>query len=447
MNKKKYSQGKQIREKVPRKSHSKFTPPADRPSVKEMIEASNYDRIPELIPIRHFRMSENPFVFYRATASIMARDLFTTPSSGIIVQASGDCHLKNFGGYATPERHLVIDMNDFDETHQAHFEWDLKRLATSFILASRANGFSERDAADVSMKLVSVYQEKVNEFSNMKLLDLWYMKFDLEELRRKSKSERIKKKLAKTIAKAQKENHDKVFYKMTSDNMGTNSISEYPPLIYHPFDLEKSKDMIIRFLDGYKSTLHPDKKYLFEQYNFVDVALKVVGVGSVGTRCYVVLLVNDENEPLFIQVKEARQSVLEPYTAPSPFKHEGERVVCGQRLIQSGSDIFLGWSTSEPGKHFYFRQLKDKKISAEVEQHDKYTLSVYAGFCAGVLARAHCKTGHGAILCGYIGRGDIFADAITKFAVKYADRTEKDYEEFMKAVKSGQLKAEGPTKK
>ncbi|MDQ3022624.1 MAG: DUF2252 domain-containing protein [Bacteroidota bacterium] len=447
MFKEKYNIGKKLREKVSRKSHSKFTTAPDRPSVKEMIEASNYDRLPDLIPVRHYRMSENPFVFYRATASIMARDLFAMPSSGIFVQANGDCHLKNFGGYATPERHLVLDMNDFDETHPAHFEWDLKRLATSFILAARANGFKESDAADVSMKLLSVYQEKLNEFSNMKLLDLWYLKFDLEELKRESKNARVKKQLARAIAKANKQGHDQVFYKITGDNMGTNSISEFPPLIYHPFDLEKSKDMITFFIEGYKSTLQPDKKYLFDQYKFVDVALKVVGVGSVGTRCFVALFINDASEPLFIQVKEARMSVLEPYTSPSIFKHHGERVVSGQRLIQSGSDIFLGWSTSEAGKHFYFRQLKDKKISAEVEQYDKYFLSVYAGLCASVLARAHCKTGNGAVLCGYIGKGDIFANAITKFAVRYADQTEKDYKDFMKAVKAGEMIAEAPDNK
>ncbi|HMS65675.1 MAG TPA: DUF2252 domain-containing protein [Ignavibacteria bacterium] len=444
MFKKKYSIGKEIRSNVPRRSHSKFTPTPDRPSVREMIEASNYDRLPDLIPIRHFRMSENPFVFYRATASIMARDLFNTPSTGILVQANGDCHLKNFGGYATPERHLVLDMNDFDESHPANFEWDLKRLATSFILAARANGFKESDAADVSRKLVSEYQEKVNEFSNMKLLDLWYLKFDIEELKRESKSARVKKQFAGVISKANKQNHDNVFYKITSDNSGTNSISEYPPLVYHPYDLEKSKDMISFFIEGYKATLQPDKKFLFDQYKFVDVALKVVGVGSVGTRCFIALFINDANEPLFIQVKEARQSVLEPFSSPSIYKHHGERVVNGQRLIQSGSDIFLGWSSSEAGRHFYFRQLKDKKISAEVEKQDKYLLNVYAGLCAGVLARAHCKTGNGSLLCGYIGKGDVFADAITKFAFTYADQTEKDYEEFMKAIKTGQLKTEGP---
>jgi uncharacterized protein (DUF2252 family) len=438
MSKEKYNTGKKLRDKTPRSEHANWKAPRNRPSVKKMIELSDYDRLPDLIPVRHFRMSASPFVFYRATASIMARDLSQTPSSGIIVQACGDCHLMNFGGFATPERHIIMDINDFDETLPGYWEWDVKRLATSFILAAREKQFSEKNVEEVSMELLTAYQKAMNEYSQMKFIDLWYLKFDLEEIAAQHK-EQAKDRLAKTLAKARSQTHDSVFYKMTSDNMGQFNITEEPPLIMHPFNLKESMDMINSFLDQYKNTLQPDRKFLFEQYKVTDVALKVVGVGSVGTRCYVVLLLNDDKEPIFIQVKEARQSVLEPYIKPSLYPHHGERIVQGQRLMQSASDIFLGWTTGPQGRHFYLRQLKDKKISANVETMNKEILILYAQYCARVLAKAHCKTNIGEIICGYIGKGDQFAEAVTEFAKLYADQTEKDYDAFMQAIKSGKL--------
>src|SRR6185369_4219530 len=280
-------------------------------------------------------MSASPFVYYRATASLMARDLSFTPSSGIYVQTCGDCHLMNFGGFATPERHVVMDINDFDETLPGPWEWDVKRLAVSFILAARDKGFSRNSADELVMELITTYQNALNEFANMNLLDLWYLKFDLEQIMSEQKDENLKERLAKNLAKGHKQTNDKVFYKMTSDNMGQFTINDQPPLILHPFDLEESKEMINTFFEQYKNTLQPDRRLLFDQYHITDVALKVVGVGSVGTRCYVALLLNDDNEPLFIQVKEARQSVLEPYTKPSRYSHNGERIVQGQRLMQS----------------------------------------------------------------------------------------------------------------
>jgi uncharacterized protein (DUF2252 family) len=438
MFKEKYAAGKDIRNKTPRSEHAKWKASHNRPSVSKMIELSNYDRLPNLIPVRHYRMSASPFVFYRATASIMARDLSHTASSGIFVQTCGDCHLMNFGGFATPERHLIMDINDFDETLPGYWEWDIKRLATSFILAAREKQFSENHAEEVSMELLSAYREALKEYSNMKFIDLWYLKFDLEEMAAQHK-EQSKERLAKTLAKAKNQTNDTVFYKMTSDNMGQFNITEEPPLIMHPFDLKESMTMIETFLNEYKNTLQPDRKFLFEQYKVTDVALKVVGVGSVGTRCYVVLLLNDDNEPLFIQVKEARQSVLEPYIKPSIYQHHGERIVQGQRLMQSASDIFLGWTTGLQGRHYYLRQLKDKKISANVETMNKEILILYAQYCARVLAKAHGKTNIGAVICGYIGKGDQFAKAVTEFAKLYADQTEKDYEGFMRAIKSGKL--------
>jgi uncharacterized protein (DUF2252 family) len=438
MFKEKYNTGKGMRVKTPRSEQAKWKAPRNRPSVQKMIEFSDYDRLPDLVPVRHFRMSASPFVFYRATASIMARDLSHTSSSGIIVQACGDCHLMNFGGFATPERNIILDINDFDETLPGYWEWDIKRLATSFILAAREKQFSEKNTEEVSMELLTAYRKAMNEYSQMKFIDLWYLKFDLEEIAQHY-NEQLKDRLVKTLAKARSQTHDTVFYKMTTDNMGQFNITEEPPLIMHPFNVKKSMDMIKAFLDQYKNTLQPDRKFLFEQYHITDVALKVVGVGSVGTRCYVVLLLNDDKEPIFIQVKEARQSVLEPYIKPSLYNHHGERIVQGQRLMQSASDIFLGWTTGPQGRHFYLRQLKDKKISADVETMNKEILILYAHYCAKVLAKAHCKTNIGAIICGYIGKGDQFAEAVTEFAKLYADQTEKDYDAFMRTIKSGKL--------
>lgn len=435
----KYAMGKEIRGKFPRGGQAAWQAPHGRPSVKTMIDLSNYDRLPELVPVRHFRMSASPFVFYRATASLMARDLSVTPSSGITVQICGDCHLMNFGGFATPERHVVMDINDFDETLPGPWEWDLKRLAVSFVLAARDRGFGRTTADDIAVQLTAAYQKAMDEFSNMNLLDLWYLKFDLEEIVREQKNDQLKERLSKNLAKGNKQTHDKVFYKMTSDNMGQFTITDQPPLILHPFDLKDSMEMINTFFEHYKDTLQPDRRLLLDQYHITDVALKVVGVGSVGTRCYVVLLLNDNNEPLFIQVKEARQSVIEPFTRPCAYKHNGERIVQGQRLMQSASDIFLGWTTGPQGRQYYLRQLRDKKISPDIDTLNKEFLGIYGQYCAKVLAKAHCKTNLGAVICGYIGKGDRFGQAIAQFAELYADQTEKDFEEFKKAIQKGEL--------
>jgi uncharacterized protein (DUF2252 family) len=439
MFKERYAEGKTLRDKTPRSKHAFWKQPAKRPSVLKMIQLSNYDRLPDLIPIRHARMSKSPFVFYRGTASLMARDLSATSSSGISVQACGDCHLMNFGGYATPERRLVMDINDFDETNQGPWEWDLKRLTTSFVLAAREKGINAKDAQEIVIKLVSSYQKGLKNFSSMELLDFWYMKFDIEQMQHKAKEPWIKQRLARDIDKANRQTPDRVFYKITSNNMGKYEISDQPPLIQHPANVQEHMHIIHAFMLQYKRTLQPDRKWLFEQYKVIDVALKIVGVGSVGTRCYVVLLMNGNEEPLLIQVKEARESVLAPYIGESKYRHDGERVVQGQRLIQAASDIFLGWSTGPEGRYYYFRQLRDKKLAPQIEAFDKILLVTYAKLCGRILARAHCKTGKGATICGYIGKGEGFARAISAFAAAYADQTEKDYDDFIKAIRNGKL--------
>ncbi|PSL50281.1 uncharacterized protein (DUF2252 family) [Chitinophaga niastensis] len=434
--------GKKAREKVPRTAQGTFTLAPKRPTVLAAIKESNYDRVKELIPIRHSRMSASPFAFYRGMAGTMAQDLSFLPHTQLHVQAMGDCHLMNFGGFATPERNLIFDANDFDETIPAPWEWDVKRLATSFVLAARHNSMREADAREMAVDVATAYRNAIAEYSQMKTLDLWYMKFEMEGLVEKARSEKVKQMLRAAISQASKSTQQKVFYKITQSALGNFEIADQHPLIYHPIDLNKQKDMVQSFLNFYMRTLPDDKHYLFNQFKIIDIALKVVGVGSVGTRCLVALMMNAREEPLFIQVKEARTSVLEAYTAKSKYKHNGERIVQGQRLVQAASDIFLGWSTGLEGRHFYLRQLRDRKIAPDVEHFDKELLAAYAGLCGRVLARAHAKTGHGNIISSYMGKADVFDQAIGKFAVAYADQTEKDYAEFMKAIKAGKLPVE-----
>jgi uncharacterized protein (DUF2252 family) len=426
--------GKALREKFGRSALGDWKPGKGRRPIIEQIRASDRDRLPDLIPVRHQRMLESPFVFYRATAGIMAADLAGV-NTGMNVQAIGDCHLMNFGGFATPERTLVFDANDFDETHVAPWEWDVKRLAASFALAARSAGLDDKEAEEVAFELGAAYRDGVRECAGMSMLDLWYMKFDLRGIQQRAKSSKARKVVEDAIAAAEKNTHVKTFYKLTQSNLGRFEIRERKPLIYHPFDLKKDMDMILRFLDEYKRTLQPDRRMLFEQYQVVDVALKVVGVGSVGTRCFVVLLMNERDEPLFLQVKEARNSVLAPFTTSEDYAHQGRRVVEGQRLVQAASDMFLGWSTGPAGRHFYLRQLRDMKMALDVESFDEELLVAYARLCGRVLARAHVRTGNGAILQGYIGGSDAMPEAIAKFAMRYADQTEKDHAAFVKGMR------------
>lgn len=441
---KKYNQGKKLREKIRRKDQSLFRLSDKRHSVLQMIKASNYDRLQELIPIRHYRMSTSPFAFYRATAGIMAHDLAFLPHSDFKVQAIGDCHLMNFGGYATPERTLVFDINDFDETYPASWEWDIKRLATSFVLAGRFLNLSENAAREAAYVLAEAYRENFIEFSQMNLLDLWYMKFSVEQILEEAKSKKSRKLLTEAIEKAKKNTNKRTFYKITQGALGCFEIAEQRPLIYHPFNLKEARSAIESFIDKYAHTLAPDRKYLFEQFKIIDVALKVVGVGSVGTRCYVTLFTNQHNDPLFLQVKEARASVLTPYVpnVKTHFKHQGQRVVQGQRLVQAASDIFLGWSTGPAGRHFYFRQLRDRKIAPEIDKFDEELLKAYARLCGRMLARAHAKTCDAPFLAGYMGKSNALEDSISSFAVSYANQTEADYNSFLKEIKKGKLKVE-----
>jgi uncharacterized protein (DUF2252 family) len=432
--------GRALRDHVPRAAHAGLKRAKRDPL--GILRAADANRLPELVPIRYGRMLASPFAFYRGSAGIMAADLALTPTTGVLVQACGDCHLKNFGGFATPERNIVFDINDFDETLRAPWEWDLKRLATSFVLAIRENGLSARAAHDVSVTCVRAYRNGIHEFSNLDPLAVWYAKIVAKDfLGLLSRSTRAR--VAKRIAKAMAKRSSHVDYpKLTEIVHGEIRIHDSPPLIFHP-EVGRTPEFASaaeKILNDYRDTLPHDRRMLFDRYRLVDAAIKVVGVGSVGTRCWIVLLMSRADEPLFLQVKQANASVLEPYAGKSEYSHHGQRVVMGQRLMQAASDIFLGWTTS-PAGDFYVRQLRDAKISANIETFDEAMFKVYAQACGWNLARAHAKSGDGWMMSGYLGKSDSFDEAIAAFAKAYSDLAERDHTLLRAAVKSGKLEA------
>ncbi|MGA8325733.1 MAG: DUF2252 domain-containing protein [Candidatus Cybelea sp.] len=398
--------------------------------------------MPELVPIRYGRMLASPFAFFRGSAGIMAADLAHTPTTGLLVQACGDCHLKNFGGFATPERNVVFDINDFDETLRAPWEWDLKRLATSFVLAIRENGLPARAAHDVAVTCVRAYRNGIHEFSNLAPLAVWYAKIAASDfLGLLSRS--VRTRVAKRIAKVTTKHSSEVDYPKLAETVhGEIRIHDSPPLIFHPEEgrTQEFASAAEKILNDYRDTLPDDRRMLFDRYRLVDAAIKVVGVGSVGTRCWIVLLMSPANEPLFLQFKQANASVLEAYAGKSEYSHHGQRVVMGQRLMQAASDIFLGWTTG-PAGDFYVRQLRDAKISANIETFDEAMFTAYARACGWNLARAHAKSGDGWTMSGYLGKGDSFDEAIAAFAKAYSDLAERDHALLKAAVKSGKLEA------
>ncbi len=405
--------------------------------------------MPELIPIRYGRMMQSPFTFYRGTALNMAADLATTPVSGLRVQACGDCHLCNFGGFATPERRVIFDINDLDETLPAPWEWDVKRLAASFVVASRFNGHSEADARDAALACVRTYRRQMAEYSKMRVLDVWYAAIDFEKLISMVRDKDMQKLMQKRLAKARERSvaeHD--FPELATTAGLAPTIKENPPLIFHP--REQSKEAFEATVDkgfaAYRETLPEDRRVLLDRYKLMDVAVKVVGVGSVGSICAIVLLMAAENDPLFLQVKQARESVLEPYAGKSVYANHGQRVVVGQRLMQSASDLFLGWTEGHVGRQFYVRQLRDMKVKPLVEVFTPSVMRQYAEVCGWILARSHARSGEPAKISGYLGKSDVFDEAVADFSVAYADQTEQDHETLLKAVRAGKLEVfvEGP---
>jgi uncharacterized protein (DUF2252 family) len=438
-------EGKDQREEIPRESHAEFEPAGDRPDPVEVIKESSKGRLEHLIPIRYGRMSKSVFAFFRGTASLNALDSAKTPTTSIRVQACGDCHLANFGLFATPERNLIFDINDFDETLPAPFEWDIKRLAASFYIASLNNAFSDKDCKNITRTCVRAYREAIAKFSTMKVLDVWYARLDMDTIIASAPDAEAKRRRQVIARKARESIADYVFPKITQLHDGRRFIVDQLPLIYHPPPEEKVPENILEPLKSYRETLPHDRRVLFDRYHVEDIAYKVVGVGSVGTRCGLVLLMAEENDPLLLQVKEARSSVLEPYAGKSEFRHHGERIVVGQRLMQSASDMLLGWTTGRNNLHFYLRQLRDMKFSFEIEMAAPLQVSQYAEACGWTLARAHARSGDASMISGYVGKTDVFDRAIGTFARLYADQANRDYEGFLEAIKSGDITADKET--
>jgi uncharacterized protein (DUF2252 family) len=451
------ARGKAARDEVPRASHAKFEPLSSRADPVALLERQARTRVPELVPIRYGRMLVSPFTFYRGAALIMANDLGPTPRSGLTVQCCGDAHLSNFGVFASPERALVFDVNDFDETLPGPWEWDVKRLAVSMLIAARDNGFRAKEQERIVLDTVGRYRTAMADFAGMKDLEVWYSHLDIETAMQEYGSQfkaKIVKRGEKTLAKARTKDSMTAFSKLTHVVDGKARIIDQSPLIVPIAQLAPGEerdeifDELHQLLRGYRETLEFDRRVLLEEFELSDFARKVVGVGSVGTRAWIALLFGrDGQDPLFLQMKEAEASVLEEFLGPSEFSNHGERVVVGQRLMQATSDIFLGWLHVDSGldgkaRDFYGRQLKDWKGSAEIEQMVPKAMATYGKLCGWTLARAHARSGDRIAIAAYLGNGDSFDRAIVEFSKAYADQNDSDYQELAAAVKSGRITAE-----
>jgi len=438
-----YALGKKLRDKCPRNAHGQWKAPHDRPDAVGLVLAAEKGRVRELLPLRHGRMARSAFTFYRGAALTMASDLASTAVSGLRVQCCGDAHLSNFGGFATPERRVIFSINDLDETLPAPWEWDVKRLAASFVVACRDNSLSDACARDVAATCVRTYREAMAEFGEMKTLELWYESLMADDLvagikdpaLRQRTLKRLQKERAKSVA------HD-IFPKLAEHDGEMPLIKDQLPTIFHHVEAPPGviHESVMEALSGYRATLSSSTQSLLDRYQLRDAAIKVVGIGSVGTLCWVLLYMAGEGDPLFLQVKEARSSVLEPYAGASAFANHGQRVVNGYRLMQPASDMFLGW-TQGPKRHYFVRQLRDIKISVRVETFGRAEMDVYATWCGRALALAHARSGQAVALSGYMGRSDAFDEAITRFSIAYADQNEKDHAALKRAIRAGKVEA------
>ncbi|WP_327266645.1 DUF2252 domain-containing protein [Streptomyces sp. NBC_01232] len=447
--------GRAARARTPRSAHGDFEPSSHRPDPVDVIERQSATRVQELVPIRYGRMAESPFRFYRGAAAIMAGDLAGTPDSGIRVQLCGDAHLLNFRLLGSPERNLLFDINDFDETLPGPWEWDVKRLATSLVIAGRENGFSGRERATIVLSGVSAYREQMRRFAGMRNLDVWYARVDethLQELAEGSLHSRGRRNVNEALSKARGRDSQQAFEKLTEVVDGRRRFAAVPQLITPVSELlpgqerDALEDQIRELVGRYGDSLQTDRRHLLQQYAIVDMARKVVGVGSVGTRCWIVLLLGrDGEDPLLLQAKEASESVLAPYAGASEYATQGERVVAGQRLMQAASDIFLGWQQTQgldgQERAFYVRQLRDWKGIAETARMVPRGMRVFAGLCGVTLARAHARSGDRIAIASYLGRGDVFDQALVRFAESYADQNERDHQALVDAIASGRVTA------
>ena len=432
--------GKALRQRVPRSSHALWTPPRDRRDVVEQIEDSCRGRLPDLLPIRYGRMADSPFGFLRGAAAVMARDLASTPTTGLRVQLCGDAHLSNFGVFGTPERQQVFDLNDFDETLPGPWEWDVKRLATSLVVAGRVNRYGRSDIRRATRSAVRAYRRMLSAFASMRYLDIWYSHLDLHSP--PLPEDRVLRSLmARAAGKARRRTGLHAFPRLTESVRGQPRIRDNPPLIVHARDSTAERTSR-SFFERYLDTLPNERRMLLDRYHVADVAQKVVGVGSVGLVCSVLLLLADRDleDPLFLQTKQATASALEPYLGASPYPNHAQRVVIGQQLIQEASDVFLGWSELD-GRDFYVRQLRDMKYAYEISTLGPREFVGQAELCGAALARAHARTGDPTTIAGYLGSGPAFDRAVTTFAEAYADQTDRDHAAFRKAIRNGRLPA------
>ena len=465
--------GKEARQQVPPSGHQGWKPAADRPDPVALLEAQDATREPDLVPVRHGRMMVSPFTFYRGAAKIMAADLKDTPRAGLMVQLCGDAHLSNFGLFASPERTLLFDLNDFDETLTGPFEYDVKRMSASFTIAARNNCFSKAEAHEATLASVNAYRTTMAEFAEMTTMDVWYARLTEEELmeaissfaqteeldapkkaakKEAKQAKRQEKGARKIAAKARTRDSLQALSKLAELVDGRYRIVSQPPIIVPARDVDPASygltaDELLHAVHeqfrAYRATLQPDRRQLLERFELIDVARKVVGVGSVGTRAFIALFQGrDQQDPLFLQVKEATRSVLEDHLPASRYKQPGERVVQGQRMMQAASDIYLGWTKrTEASRYFYWRQLRDMKGSVDVESLRPSALAFYAHQCGWTLARAHARSGDPIEIAGYLGKGDGFDQSITDFSERYAEQNERDFKAFIKAIRSGRLTA------
>jgi uncharacterized protein (DUF2252 family) len=448
--------GKEARRLVPRSSHAELVVDDTRPDPVALLERQATTRVPELVPIRYGRMLVSPFTFYRGAALVMASDLSRTPVSGLRVQVCGDAHLMNFGVFGSPERRMVFDINDFDETAPGPWEWDVKRLAASFAIAGRDNGQTTKQRRGVVLALVAAYRTAMNDFAGKKNLEVWYARLDIDDMfaeLRGSVSGSVRKQAAANIAKARTRDSSHALGKLTEVVDGSRRIISDPPLIEPIENLFEGADheAIVRdlheLLRGYRATLQPDRRHLLESYDLQHVARKVVGVGSVGMRAWILLLSGrDDDDPLFLQAKEAQPSVLEEFVGAVGAETHGERVVNGQHVMQATSDIFLGWQSFDGidgvRRDYFLRQLKDWKGSAAVETMTPATMSTYGRMCGWTLARAHARSGDRIAIASYLGSGDVFDQAIADFSEAYADLTERDYALLEQAERDGRIEVQ-----
>jgi len=449
------ARGRAARAECPRSSHAGFELASDRDPVA-ILEAQADSRVPELVPIRYGRMLVSPFTFYRGAAAVMANDLASTPRAGLRVQLCGDAHLSNVGGFASPERTLVFDLNDFDETLPGPFEWDVKRLAASFEIAARDRDFTDAQRSAAVLSSIRSYREWMRKLAEAGNLDVWYAHLDVETVLSNLRQQQAKQQaagVAKAAAKARTKDSLKAFAKLTHEVDGEPQIISDPPLIVRAADLAEIggltpaqlEELVHGLYRQYRETLQSDRRHLLEEFDMVDLARKVVGVGSVGTRCWILLLAGrDSDDPLFLQIKEAQESVLEPYLGKSEYASHGERVVAGQRLMQATSDIFLGWLRAEQTldgaeRDFYVRQLWDWKTSLDLDAILPKGLELYGEVCGFLLAHAHARSGDRIALASYLGKGDTFDRALHEFAVAYADQNERDHAALRQAADEGRI--------